>query len=182
MLVDAADARRYSITTSGPPHDAVEAWTVSRLQYQKKDAWQVLFRKGLRVKLAETPYGPGKILCGIYEAEFETKGHRPDAENILFYNVSTSAFRHLAASGLRFERRFSKPADLIEDLDDRAQHHHLYRSASREDGYSAWKRTRQLATWDAIDCGGGEVSANTIWCAMKSAFRRIHGQTEGREV
>jgi hypothetical protein len=87
----------------------------------------------------------------------------PDVENLLFYNVGVSAFRHLARSALRFERRNAPPVETSTDLGFEARHHVRYevdRTGQSHPDYTA---------------SGACVASSSALCTAAKQVKDVHG-------
>ena len=88
-----------------PQASVVEAWTPWHLPFMHLSAEQKRYRESLRGALRALR--PADAILATYASSKVTR--KLDTENILFYNVGASPFRHLARKSLEFERSYSVP-------------------------------------------------------------------------
>jgi hypothetical protein len=107
-----------------PQERCVEAWSAWRLPFDGLKPPQVAYRAELRRALGCLK--ANGALRAIYTSPQPVAGSDPDLENVLFYNVGTSAFRDTAKLILRFERRFGPVPHPPVEQDFVPRHHVSY--------------------------------------------------------
>lgn len=107
---------------SDPSQLSVESWSTWTLPFMNRTSAQSQYRDKLREALMCLK-GNG-VLQATYTTQQATRG--PDVENLLFYNVGASTFRHLVKDALRFERRNAPLPLAPAPLDFEARHHTRY--------------------------------------------------------
>lgn len=126
----------------------VELWSRSRLPFEPKGE-DLEMRGELRRALHTLQGGPGKGLRATLYSPPPPRGQVLDAENVLFYNVGTSAFVNAGTNGLAWEWRqgpfiHSERRDWI--------HHHRYEVAPINQPWSHFFASRSLLRWNAVEC------------------------------
>src|SRR5258708_6969560 len=107
---------------SDPCQLSVETWSTWALPFMNRTPAQSQYRNELREALMRLR--ADGMLHATHTSQHIPRG--PDVENLLFYNVGASAFRHLAKDALRFERRNAPPPKALARLDFEARHHMRY--------------------------------------------------------
>jgi hypothetical protein len=107
---------------SDPCQLSVETWSAWALPFMNRTPAQSQYRNELREALLRLR--ADDVLHATHTSQHNPRG--PDVENLLFYNVGASTFRHLAKDGLRFERRNALPPEAPTRLDFEARHHTRY--------------------------------------------------------
>jgi len=96
----------WDVVGASRDHPCVEAWSTVRLPFGASGEIKE-FQRALRAAIAELRADEGELLAAVYASE---NRERVDAENVLFYNIeSTAAFARSARGGLRFERSYAPP-------------------------------------------------------------------------
>jgi len=114
----------------------VEAWSSTRLQFPPR-GWQRDFRAILRSAISALR-GTELPLNAQYRSAVR---EHCDTENILFYNVGTSAFAAAAAAGVHFERGYVVSACSV-DLCSEPLHYHRYETRGDANGqFHLWRET-----------------------------------------
>ncbi|MET3808618.1 hypothetical protein ABIB25_005648 [Nakamurella sp. UYEF19] len=116
---------------------SVEAWSRTRLTFQPApNSWMKSFRDQIRSHLLAMTVPDGRILRAEYASA--ATGFC-DVENVLLYNVGTSAMKHLTHTGVQVERRLSEvPAP--DGVDPQvAAHHHRYTAVEPGKAPERWR-------------------------------------------
>jgi hypothetical protein len=125
-------------------------------------------RQGLQAMVAPS----GDVLHAVYGSLSEDL---VDAENVLFYNVGTSHFTHLANDGIRFERAYEQPPQIPKAVDYIPKHYHRYMTTGRQDEFTHWHRGQTLATWADSNCGPitSSLKVPAVWLGIKLAAHTL---------
>lgn len=155
-MVEPTEPYQVRIVSDG----LVEAWSQQRLQFEPK-GWMKDFRSDLRTALRELSAGANQGLYTVYES---SQMDTCDVENILIYNVGTSAFKNSSHRQLTFERRFTQPTTTTLGL----KHYHRYEILPVGQTMRGWKRGRRLAQWRAdVPPLSEATKLSTVWWALK---------------
>ena len=136
-----------------------------QLQFEPR-GWQREFRAILRAAISALR-GTGLPLHAQYRSAVR---EHCDTENILFYNLGTSAFAAATAAGVHFERGYVVPACPV-DLCSEPLHYHRYETRSDTNGlFHLWRETSQLARFDCLlPRLSADTKPATVWLAMHQA-------------
>ena len=150
----------------------MEMWSTSRLPYQPNGGL-LSMREDLRVALATLEPVQDHVLYGCYTSAVRTS--RPDAENILFYNVREEGFPQLCSRGVKFETVFHAPPPAYGNLATQALHHHLYQMQPPGQGFRYWNATNIVHTWCDVTMTplDSARSPAPVWHAMRRALNGI---------
>jgi hypothetical protein len=102
----------------------------------------------------------------------QRESRAPDVENLLFYNVGVSAFRHLAQNALRFERKNAPPAEPSTGLGFQARHHVRYEVDGTGQSHSTYMASSAcVASSSALCTAAKQVKdVHCLWRAFKTAM------------
>ncbi|PZS22481.1 MAG: hypothetical protein DLM54_02855, partial [Acidimicrobiales bacterium] len=156
------DDERDAWVVRGPADGRVESWSVTRLPFEPSGS-MLEFRAALRlaVRRLAAEAGPSYRLTGVYSSD---QNAFVDTENVLFYNVGTSAFGR--PSSIHIERRFDVPP-LVPLSGCSAVHHHRY-LATEEVPEGGWSRGPVACQWHAPLMTGSVSLLNpaAIWLSV----------------
>lgn len=106
-----------------------------------------------------------------------------DIENVLFYNVGTSAFRAATTQGMRFERSFAQPPVTPTRVERDPRHYHRYEMRAITSGWSHWLPTETAVEWQDVEIPrlGSDTKTAVVWHSLKRANGAIqrHGLANG---
>lgn len=138
----------------------VDTWSSSCLQFEP-EGWQRGWRDELAQHLREM-----RITGALY-AVYESEAKQPvDVENVLFYNVGPSAFRHLTSRGIAFERSFSAPTPPPHPTSEPVLHHQTYTGGIDRDWFRHWRLDQLFANWVDLplpEVNSGVLTASRVW-------------------
>ncbi|MBB6451600.1 hypothetical protein HNQ94_000021 [Salirhabdus euzebyi] len=178
-IVHSKSKSHYYIDTST---NMLEVYTSKRLPFEPK-GWQVDMRNSIRNGL-KSLNGENVTLRALYKSMSEDFF---DVENVLFYNVGSSAFSHLDIKSLQFERVFEYPPTVnrLQQLN----HYQSYKILEQNESLSEyWAKKNTLATWKNVTIPklSSEIKPHSIWYAMKTGaikvFDRTYSNYYGMEV
>ena len=155
-------------------HPFVEAWSRERLRFEPK-GWQLKFRADLRQALRKLSFVPEYHLAASYAS---LAAGYCDVENILFYNVGTTYFSHLARKGMCFERLFSLPP-VPENIVDGWKHYVSYALAKPNGGLTYWYPFRSLARWSNVPCGIRTGTPKVVLCGTGLSVDLVRVECSG---
>lgn len=101
-----------------------------------------------------------------------------DVENILFYNVRTSAFAHLDISNLQFERVYKNPP---QSSPNNYLHYQSYKLLEEENVQSRhWKKATTLAKWRGIHLPfiKSDTKPHSIWHSFRTGNMEVLKKTQ----
>lgn len=158
----------YKINGPSPNDRTVECWSSARLPFEPTRDWQKAQRQELAQALKLFEAGAGEALSALYLSP--SGDDRFDAENVLFYNVGTAAFKSSAAFGLEFESGVASPPTDV-DEDGMGGHYHRYEVRKAKTGFRLW---RAIGHPIKISASGDFVLKNDtkpslIWHVLKSS-------------
>jgi hypothetical protein len=148
----------------------VEAWSSIRLPFEPTGAMRE-FRDELRSATGQLSAGPGEAIHARYTSPI---GGHFDVENVLLYNVGTSAFARSARFELVIERDRgpvpSCPRGLTEAL-----HHYRYEIVAIGMPWRHWSAARPLASFGPIDVAlMAQVSnPSPVWYAVRRGGAQV---------
>ena len=145
----------------------IEMWSLKRLPFEPK-GWLVEMRDSLREHLKNLHKVNGAILYAAYQSD---QIEYFDVENVLFYNVGSSAFSHLNIDGLVFERQFKKPPKNYSLTDKQYNHYQSYCLTNKMPDSLFWKEKDLLAKWQSVPIPILKVEnkPHDIWYKMKNS-------------
>lgn len=158
----------YTIKGPSPSGKTVECWSTVRLPFEPTRDWQKAQRRELSQALKLLEAGSGEALSALYVSS--TGDDRFDAENVLFYNVGTAAFKNAAASGLEFEGGIASPPN-APDEDASGRHYHRYEVRKARSGFRLWRATGlpiRISTSGDYELKN-DTKPSLIWHTMKSS-------------
>jgi len=124
----------------------VELWSKKRLPFGPK-GWLRTMRDELKDTLKTVRSVDESILYAFYSS---SKMENFDVENVLFYNIGASSYKHLCERGISFERRFISPPKL-NPATHNMEHYQCYcfgDNAINPESY--WQKDKTLAIWKSI--------------------------------
>lgn len=152
------------VITGAKEYNLIELFSSERLPFEPK-GWVLEMRNSLKKRL--------KLLQGnkvSLHATYKSMDKRFfDIENVLFYNVGTSAFRNLHLKWVQFERVYSFPQHTHEQ--QQFDHYQSYNIIKEDKIISAyWIKGTPLAKWDNINIPTlkSDGKPHFIWLAMKN--------------
>ncbi len=164
-------SENYFIRGPEGNNGSVELWSAKRLPFEPED-WLLEMRNSLRTAVENMNCSSEEVLHAVYSSK---ERDFVDAENVLFYNVGTSAFKNLCKKGLVFERMFKKPPRIQESTG--GEHHQKYSTAEKEVQSSNWGKTELLAHWNGVKIPPLSSSAkpHVYWHAVKQGSVQSSG-------
>lgn len=153
---------------SDPSQLSVETWSTWTLPFMNRTSAQLQYRDKLREALMCLK-GTG-ALQATHTTQQATRG--PDVENLLFYNVGASTFRHLAKDALRFERRNAPPPVAPTPIDFEAKHHTRYEVMGGNHSPFPYANAHALVAGADIDCTSSKQTRDVagLWRSFKTAM------------
>jgi hypothetical protein len=148
----------------------VEAWSSSRLPFQPTGAMRE-FRDELRSATARLSASLGEAIHARYTSPI---GGHFDVENVLLYNVGTSAFARSAGFELVIERVNGPVPTSSRGLTE-ALHHYRYEIVAIGMPWRHWSAARPLASFGPIDVGlMAQVSnPSSVWYAVRRSGAQV---------
>lgn len=145
----------------------IELWSSKRLPFEPK-GWLFEMKDVLKKYLKLMKKEQGKILYANYKSldhEFF------DVENVLFYNVGSSAFTHLNLKGLVFERQFNNAPLNSSHKGKEYNHYQSYFLVNEIIESNYWKEKDILAMWSSIPSPTlkSETKPHDVWYKMKNS-------------
>ena len=153
------------------PGSRVDAWSTTRLPFEPNGA-MLEFRAGLRSTVARLSADSSHALHAMYTWPL---GGRFDVENVLVYNVGTSAFARSAGFELVVERLLGSVPPPPRPLEGSA-HHYAYTIMEREVPWRAWSTVRRLASFESEEVRSlAEVARPaSVWLAIRRGDTSVH--------
>lgn len=152
---------------AAPDYSSIELWATARLPLEPRD-WRARMRDELRAALRALPPTDDGVLEATYSSE--DPGFF-DVENLLFYNVGTGCFGHLARKGLAFRRSRVVPPR-PDGLP--AMHHHRYSLVAPDrssiDGAVLAEYRFHLPALST------STKPHAVWWAMKNGEAIVHAR------
>lgn len=150
----------------------IEVWSTRRLPFEPKGELLRL-RDELRGALGALPAANGRVLHGLHQGSFGTK---VDAENVLFYNVGSAAFGHLATEAIIFEMSPASPSSTSFPFYSRYE-------LVADTKFASWELEAELARFASEEADADLRDRTSVWLATKRgqqiSFRQHHGQPFG---
>ena len=153
------------------PGSRVDAWSSTRLPFEPTGA-MLEFRAGLRSAVAVLSADSSHALHAVYSSPL---GGHFDVENVLIYNVGTSAFGRSAGFELVVERRLGPvpppPRPLVG-----VAHHYAYAIVERGTPWRAWSTVRRLASFESEEVRSQAEIARpaSVWLATRRGDTTVH--------
>lgn len=167
-----AEPESFELEGPTPHRREVRAWSDAPLPFDNLSPSQRALRTCLPERLAQLTAEGGEILHATYSGP---KDPRADIENTLLYNVDQGgrSLRAAAGHGVRFELDEGAVLEAPSGRPWRCSYR--YRVAPREAGFSAWRPTRELAAFEAVDLGRfpSEHRLAQVWLALRRASGRV---------
>lgn len=158
-----------ALIKTDPDGLCVEMWTAKRLPYGRRDIFRDV-RGYLFHQLSRLIPGPGLQLYAKYVSPIDGFA---DTENVLFYNVGTSAFRVFSRTGLTFEREFSV-VPVAPDENSSWQHYHRYSLLDYIPQPKQFLTPIARLIFD-LPCIKGDSKPHIYWWPAKCGFfERLH--------
>lgn len=146
-----------------PDKSGLEAWSTARLPFEPKGIMQD-FRNEIRQGLLSIEADPRATLRATHSG---SSNDHVDAENVLFYNVGTSTFRHLAGTTLIFEKDRA-PSDPASGYPYYSKY-----EVVRDPSLSLYELDSELARFDTGE--GLDLSDPTaVWLAVKRGHQETY--------
>ena len=132
----------------------------------------VEFRAGLRSAVAVMSADPSHALHAVYTSPL---GGRFDVENVLIYNVGTSAFGRSAGFELVVER-LRGPVPPPPRAQVGLAHHYAYAIMERDTPWRAWSTVRLLASFESEEVRSQTeiVRPASVWLATRRGDTKVH--------
>lgn len=153
------------------PGSRVDAWSTTRLPFEPKGA-MLEFRAGLRSAVVRLSADSSHALHALYTSPL---GGRFDVENVLIYNVGTSAFGRSAGFELVVERLLGPVPPPARPLEGSA-HHYAYTIMERDMPWRAWSTVRRLASFESQEVRSPTEVARpaSVWLATRRGDTSVH--------
>ena len=153
------------------PGSRVDAWSTTRLPFEPKGAMLEL-RAGLRSAVARLSADSSHALHAMYTSPI---GGRFDVENVLLYNIGTSAFAPSAGFELVVERLLGSVPPSPRPLEGSA-HHYAYAIMERDTPWRAWSTVRLLASFESEEVRSQTEVARpaSVWLAARRGITSVH--------
>lgn len=146
--------------------DHVQLWSKERLQFEPK-GWQLRMRDDLKSSLLRMIASKNTILYACYASSIREDF---DVENILFYNVGSSAFSNICKDNLIFERSFDNPPVIQKSQYQNISfdHYQCYKITSESALQYVWGKTKTIAKWDDSICSrlSADSKPHDVWFNM----------------
>ena len=164
----------WEVARASRGHPCVEAWSTVRLPFGASGEIKEL-QRALRAAIAELRADEGELLAALYASESR---ELVDAENVLFYNIeSSAAFAYSTRGGLRFERSYVPPPPLARLR--AAAHYHCYGIADEAEGFATWRvGDSPVARFQAEPSLLGSLDVARLWYALKRGSVDLRGPAE----
>lgn len=161
--------QQYAILGPTQNKRIVECWSERRLPFDNLKDWQRKQRSELAEALKRLEANAGETLSALYISPNDND--RFDAENILFYNVGSAAFRKSAIHGLVFESTVTSAPTPVEGITEEAgRHYHRYELHSGNSDLQYWVPNGEPIRLIA-HCNTplkNDIKPATIWYALKT--------------
>jgi hypothetical protein len=128
---------KYFINAPTENENKVELWSIKRLPFEPK-GWLKEMGDDLRLALKKMRRQDNSILYGSYRTLTNDADY--DIENILFYNVGSSAFSHLHVKSICFEKRLDSIETPPLDWAEPPNSYSYYEMVPSKDFHSFWKK------------------------------------------
>lgn len=144
---------------------AVEAWSRDYIRFDHRPPWQQRLRNEIRSGCQELRSSTGQVLHAKIHG---VKRANTDVENLLIYNIGTSAFNNAGRNGVRFEHGDAVPAAPSGTSDYAFYYRYALTPSMDRTTFANWREERQLASFDWVDLGkfAGERKLAQVWLAL----------------
>ena len=142
----------------------VDAWSTTRLPFEPTGT-MLQMRAGLRDAIAQLSADSHLALRATYTSPL---GGRFDVENVLLYNVGTSAFARSAGSELVVERT-AGPTPIPPSPLEGSAHHYAYAITEGDIPWQTWSIVRRLASFESVEVASLAAAArpSSVWLAIR---------------
>ncbi len=142
----------------------VESWSRVALPFQhSSQPWTKGLRDEIRASLKILTVPDGQMLRAEYSSLCPAFR---DVENVLLYNVGSSAFKQLVRSGLQIERRYQAVSVPVGGPPAIGEHHMRYGAVDAGTGPEFWNRGVDLIRFEEIELRSLTKVA-PIWLAIR---------------
>jgi len=124
----------------------VEAWSEKNIPFEPQ-GWQLKMKEEMREALSKLSWSDKKELYASYYTKSDDK-RKSDVENLLFYNIGSSAFKNYNGSSLCIERGGSTiPQPNNIPIPDEMSHYYKYELVEKVD-FVIHQPQKTLAEWN----------------------------------
>ncbi|HNO77966.1 MAG TPA: hypothetical protein PKN33_07880 [Phycisphaerae bacterium] len=163
---------QFRVTGPADERPFVEVWSNQRLQYEGGGRMAAI-----RTSIQHAVKSMSPVSCRACHAVFlSPDSSMCDAENVLFYNVGTSSFSHLAKGGVGFERGFGSIPRMMDGGDFDPMYYHRYALVPADADWQLWAPSNPIASFktDLMANRQSLLRPERVWTAVQSGKITVH--------